>query len=65
MFYRKRDASKVALVGLVEHLQERGYALFDIQQLTPHTATFGAKEISRIEYLNRLHQALPLPVTFR
>jgi leucyl/phenylalanyl-tRNA--protein transferase len=64
MFYHERDASKVALVGLVEHLIRRGYALFDIQQLTPHTATFGAKEISRREYLERLRKALPLPVTF-
>jgi leucyl/phenylalanyl-tRNA---protein transferase len=64
MFYRERDASKVALVGLVEHLRRRGYALFDIQQLTPHTESFGAKEISRREYLRRLQAALPLPVTF-
>jgi leucyl/phenylalanyl-tRNA--protein transferase len=64
MFYHERDASKVALVGLVEHLQERGYALLDIQQLTSHTATFGAKEISRRDYLERLAAALPLSVTF-
>jgi leucyl/phenylalanyl-tRNA--protein transferase len=64
MFYRDRDASKVALVGLVEHLQTRGYALFDIQQLTPHTATFGAKEIRRREYLSRLAAALAKPITF-
>jgi leucyl/phenylalanyl-tRNA---protein transferase len=65
MFYRERDASKVALVGLVEHLKRRGYALFDIQQLTPHTESFGAKEIPRREYLRRLQAALPLPVTFK
>ena len=51
MFHRVRDASKVALVRLVSHLRERGYTLLDIQQLTPHTAQFGAIEIPRREYL--------------
>ena len=63
-FFRMRDASKVALVRLVEHLRSRGYRLFDIQQLTPHTARFGAIEISRIEYLHRLADALSQPVIF-
>ena len=58
MFYRVRDASKVALVSLVAHLRGRGYPLLDIQQLTPHTARFGASEIPRSEYLARLEQAL-------
>jgi leucyl/phenylalanyl-tRNA---protein transferase len=64
MFYRVRDASKVALVHLVAHLRARGYRLLDIQQLTPHTASFGAVEISRLEYLRRLAVAVELPVTF-
>ena len=63
-FYRVRDASKVALVHLVAHLRARGYRLLDIQQLTPHTARMGALEIPRNEYLQRLAQALALPVTF-
>jgi len=63
-FYEVRDASKVALVHLVEHLRRRGYELLDIQQLTPHTARFGAIEIPRKEYLRRLAEALVLPVTF-
>jgi len=63
-FYRVRDASKVALVHLVEHLRRRGYALLDIQQFTPHTAQFGAIEIPRSEYLARLAVALKMPVTF-
>ena len=42
-FYRVRDASKVALVHLVEHLRVRGYTLLDIQQLTPHTARFARR----------------------
>ncbi len=63
-FHRVRDASKVALVHLVDHLTVRGYTLFDIQQLTPHTARFGAIEIPRSEYLARLAAALQQPVTF-
>ncbi len=63
-FYRVRDASKVALVHLVEHLTVRGYTLLDIQQLTPHTARFGAAAIPRIDYLARLARAVDLPVTF-
>ena len=57
-FYRVRDASKVALVHLVEHLRERGYTLLDIQQLTPHTARLGAMAIPRVEYLARLAKAI-------
>jgi leucyl/phenylalanyl-tRNA--protein transferase len=64
MFYRVSEASKVALVHLVEHLKARGYTLLDIQQLTPHTARFGAADIPRKEYLRRLARALDLPVSF-
>lgn len=63
-FYRVRDASKVALVHLVQHLRARGYCLLDLQQLTPHTARLGAKEIPRRDYLRRLDEALALPVSF-
>jgi leucyl/phenylalanyl-tRNA---protein transferase len=64
MFYRVPEASKVALVRLVEHLRSRGYELFDIQQLTPNTARFGAIEIPREEYLSRLAEALEKPAEF-
>ena len=64
MFHRVRDASKVALVHLVQRLLQRGYALMDIQQLTRHTAQFGAIEIPRAEYLRRLAEALGMAVTF-
>ena len=64
MFHFERDASKAALVALVERLRERGYRLFDIQQLTPHTARFGAVEIARTEYLARLHGALGESASF-
>jgi leucyl/phenylalanyl-tRNA--protein transferase len=64
MFYRMSDASKVALVKLVEHLRHRGYQLLDIQMLTPHTQRMGAVEIPRSVYLRRVAAAVRLPVTF-
>jgi leucyl/phenylalanyl-tRNA---protein transferase len=64
MFTRVRDATKVALAFLVDRLRERGFRLFDIQFLTPHTARLGAVEIPRQEYLTRLRQALACRVTF-
>jgi leucyl/phenylalanyl-tRNA--protein transferase len=64
MFYRVADASKIALVHLVKRLCERGYALLDIQMLTPHTARFGGIEIPRREYLERLEQALEIAGRF-
>jgi leucyl/phenylalanyl-tRNA--protein transferase len=62
MFSRQRDASKVALVHLVERLREQGYQLFDIQFLNDHTARLGAVEIPRQEYLMRLREALECEV---
>jgi len=64
MFYRHRDASKVALAHLVHHLRQRGYQLLDIQQLTEHTASLGAIEIARTQYLRRLGAAITLPADF-
>lgn len=64
MFTRERDASKVALMGLVELLGDE-YAdrrLLDTQWRTPHLATLGVEEIPREEYLDRLQQALSLPL---
>ena len=63
-FYRQRDASKVALAYLVEHLKRRGYSLLDLQMVTPHTERLGAIEISRDEYLERLARAMEQEVTF-
>lgn len=63
-FYRQRDASKVALAYLVEHLKRRGYTLLDLQMVTSHTQRLGAIEISREEYFERLAVALRLEVTF-
>jgi leucyl/phenylalanyl-tRNA--protein transferase len=64
MFYRRRDASKVALVHLARHLASRGFTLFDVQQATAHTQRMGAKLISRRVYCRRLRRALEQPVTF-
>ncbi|MHB8901139.1 MAG: leucyl/phenylalanyl-tRNA--protein transferase [Thermoguttaceae bacterium] len=63
-FYRRRDASKVALAHLVTHLKRRGYRLLDLQMVTPHTGRLGAVEIPRDEYLRRLAVALEQDVTF-
>jgi len=64
MFSRVADASKVALVALVERLRQRGHRLLDIQQATPHMVKMGAKEISRREYLRRLEAALRVDARF-
>ncbi len=58
MFHRERDASKVALVHLVDTLRRGGFVLLDTQYLTPHLARFGALEIPRAEYRRRLAAAL-------
>ncbi len=64
MFHRVGNASKVALRHLVQHLRERGFALFDIQMATPATRPFGAAEIPRGEYLRRLAQAIRMKCSF-
>jgi leucyl/phenylalanyl-tRNA--protein transferase len=64
MFHRETDASKVALVVLVERLRARGYVLLDTQWVTPHLEQFGAVEISRADYLRRLEQSLRLDCVF-
>lgn len=64
MFSSEPDASKVALVNLVDHLRARGYRLLDTQFINEHIRQFGAIEISRPEYLARLADALDAGVTF-
>ena len=60
MFHRVRDASKVALVGLVDLLRDEHAAdrLLDVQWQTPHLASLGVVEVSRTTYLRRLARAL-------
>ena len=60
MFHEETDASKVALVALVERLRRFGYVLLDTQWVTEHLEQFGAIEIPREEYLRRLDAALAL-----
>jgi len=64
MFSRRTDASKIALVHLVERLNQRGFCLFDVQFTTAHLKRFGAIEIPRAEYQRRLAEALTHDVTF-
>ena len=64
MFYRATDASKVALVALVERLRKRGFVLLDTQWLTPHLRQFGTHEVPRGEYLRILERAVAFPVKF-
>jgi leucyl/phenylalanyl-tRNA--protein transferase len=66
MFHRRRDASKVALVGLVGALADADSAdrLIDVQWLTPYFASLGAFEVSRQNYLARLERALGVAVPF-
>jgi leucyl/phenylalanyl-tRNA--protein transferase len=58
MFHRATDASKVALVHLVDWLRRTDATLLDVQWQTPHLASLGAVEISRPEYLRRLAKAV-------
>jgi leucyl/phenylalanyl-tRNA--protein transferase len=58
MFSTERDASKVALVRLVQWLRNGGYVLLDTQFITAHLAQFGAIEIPREEYLALLQDAM-------
>jgi leucyl/phenylalanyl-tRNA--protein transferase len=66
MFHLVRDASKVALVALVNVLRDDGGngegRLIDVQWLTSHMASLGAIEVPRDEYLRRLDHALTLPL---
>jgi leucyl/phenylalanyl-tRNA---protein transferase len=64
MFHCITDASKVALVALVNHLRAQKFALLDTQWLTPHLQQFGGIEISRDHYLRMLRSAVELPCRF-
>ena len=68
MYHRRNDASKAAVLGMIELLSD-SYAsqrVFDVQWLTPHLGSLGATEIPRSDYLRRLDRALsvPLPAAF-
>ena len=61
MFHTERDASKVALVHLVERLTDAHDRLIDVQWLTPHLSSLGAKAVPRAYYLERLTHLLKSP----
>ena len=58
MFHQVRDGSSASLVFAANTLRSEGCQLFDLQMVTPHTAKFGAVEIRRSEYLERLRVAI-------
>jgi leucyl/phenylalanyl-tRNA--protein transferase len=58
MFCYRSNASKLALLYLIEHLQKRGLDWIDIQMITPHMEALGAKSIDRSEFLQKLSLAL-------
>ena len=64
MFHRATDASKVALVALVERLRAGGFVLLDTQWNTPHLEQFGTTEIPRAAYLALLRTALKKDCSF-
>lgn len=59
MFHHATDASKVALVSLVDRLRAQGFSLLDVQWNTPHLASLGAVEVPRSTYLDLLSAAQP------
>ncbi len=56
MFHRIDNASKFAVLFLIDHLKARGASWMDIQQLTPHFAVLGAREVPRATFLTMLNQ---------
>ena len=60
MFSYESEASKVALVKLVEILREAGYGLLDTQFVNPHLVQFGVQEITKRRYMTKLDKALKL-----
>ena len=58
MFSKKNNASKIALAYLVDRLKKTGFKLFDIQFLTPHLASLGAIEITKVKYRTLLFRAV-------
>lgn len=54
MFYLRPNASKLALLFLIEHMRARGLDWIDVQMMTPHMAALGAKLITRNEFIEKL-----------
>jgi leucyl/phenylalanyl-tRNA---protein transferase len=62
MFHLATDASKVALVDLVARLTEAGGRLIDVQMVTPHLASLGARDLPRADFLDLLARVRDDPV---
>jgi leucyl/phenylalanyl-tRNA--protein transferase len=56
MFHKEPNTSKFALLHLIEYMQERRATWLDVQVMTPHLKAFGAKEVSRKEFLRKLKE---------
>jgi leucyl/phenylalanyl-tRNA--protein transferase len=54
MFHHRPEASKLALLHLIDHMRERGATLLDCQIMTPHVRALGAREIPRAQFLDLL-----------
>ncbi|HEX8617794.1 MAG TPA: leucyl/phenylalanyl-tRNA--protein transferase [Thermoanaerobaculia bacterium] len=63
MFHLQPDASKLALLFLIDHLRERGAKLIDCQVMTPHMEALGAREIKRSRFLDALAEAQAKKIT--
>jgi leucyl/phenylalanyl-tRNA--protein transferase len=64
MFSGRTDASKIALIALVDRLRERGFGVLDVQFSTDHLTRFGVTEISRSAYKSLLKKALEIDTDF-
>lgn len=58
MFHHVANASKIAFIHLVRHLESRGFMLMDCQMKTPHLASMGGREIPRKEFLQQLSELI-------
>ncbi|MGH9897348.1 MAG: leucyl/phenylalanyl-tRNA--protein transferase [Pyrinomonadaceae bacterium] len=61
MFKKRSNASKAALVSLVEKIGEWGFHFLDCQVYTEHMKCFGAQMLTRFDYLNALRESLEMP----
>jgi leucyl/phenylalanyl-tRNA---protein transferase len=64
MFSKVSQASKIALIKLIEHLNEKNFTLLDVQYMTPHLKMFGAEEVSFEEYNQQLLAAYQKDIEF-
>jgi leucyl/phenylalanyl-tRNA---protein transferase len=63
MFSRAPDASKVALVKLVERLKAENFAVIDCQQATSHLASLGAREVPRKAFAQLVQESIQYPLS--